>query len=812
MCTVTLHRYGARTLPYSRHPGRARSGHLAFRVLRSLVSFARRFDPAAYALWAALHTLASARAFYGSMLRQTGGDWSAPLDDVFIHFDYARSTALGHPFEWTVGNGYSSGNTSLTYPFVLAMGFGAGFRGRSLMMWAAIVAACSVFGVLLATRRLFLFSYETPGVPGWNRAVSYVLPPAFLAVGALDWSLWSGMEVAFFLGVWALCLLAWLRLDTAGATLRLGAPNLALALGLASALLVATRPEGLVAALVFSASAAWRQKPAWRGWRGWRRSATVLSLTTLPVALLLAAQAVANLHFTGESSANGAIVKLAIHNPYMSLATKLEDWWNNATYATLRGVDYHFANSRGETLEGLLPTSWASASPIARLVHDARWVGIFPIALATLPLLYPSTRRIAIVLWAHIVGWIALVSFNGQVHWQNERYIMPAVAWLIILAALGVSVSCAATRTAGRPSRVAAAFLFFTLVQAARALDRPDGNLPQLPHAWTPALAFALVLVAAHAVWPVRAGLAWLMVFLAWDHQGPNMRDQRWFFGRAARNVRDQHLTLGRYLADRHPRRVLVGDAGAILYESEAPGLDIVGLGGYRNLPFARASVHGLPATLELIERMPEQDRPDVLAIFPTWWGPLPAWFAGPVLRSFPVEGNVICGGYEHNVYPADWHLLGTGARRLLPDEGEHIAMEVDTADLVSEAQAHYAFDRPSNGWTDMHVFPHPRHPAEDVFDAGRRLEYRRWEEFALQDVADRVAARLIVRTVTESRAWVHVTLDGEDVGTLDLPPHLGWDEPGIDLPAERVHRGAVVRLFNEGPGDFVDYHLWVTQ
>ena len=51
------------------------------------------------------------------------GEWSARLDDVFIHFDFARATARGHPFEWSEGNGYSSGGTSLLYPFVLAIGY-----------------------------------------------------------------------------------------------------------------------------------------------------------------------------------------------------------------------------------------------------------------------------------------------------------------------------------------------------------------------------------------------------------------------------------------------------------------------------------------------------------------------------------------------------------------------------------------------------------------------------------------------------------------------------------------------------------------
>ena len=51
------------------------------------------------------------------------GLWSAPLDDVFIHFDFARSTARGFPLQWIDGNGCSASATSLLYPFVLAVGF-----------------------------------------------------------------------------------------------------------------------------------------------------------------------------------------------------------------------------------------------------------------------------------------------------------------------------------------------------------------------------------------------------------------------------------------------------------------------------------------------------------------------------------------------------------------------------------------------------------------------------------------------------------------------------------------------------------------
>src|SRR5262249_46656033 len=143
--------------------------------------------------------LYAATAFYASLLKQTHGAWSAPLDDVFIHFDYARATARGYPFEWSEGNGFSSGNTSLSYPFVLAVGYLAGMRGTSLMVWAGVVACVSVLGFLLAAGAL------TAPLGRWAK---YLVPPAVLSLGALDWSLWSGMENALHLGVWGITLAA----------------------------------------------------------------------------------------------------------------------------------------------------------------------------------------------------------------------------------------------------------------------------------------------------------------------------------------------------------------------------------------------------------------------------------------------------------------------------------------------------------------------------------------------------------------------------------------------------------------------------
>src|SRR5258705_13514680 len=89
-------------------------------------------------------TAVVATAFWVPAFRMTDGEWPIPLDDVFIHFDFARSLARGHPFEWIAGQGYSSGETSPLYAFILAIGWGIGFRGDWLGCFAAGVTIASI--------------------------------------------------------------------------------------------------------------------------------------------------------------------------------------------------------------------------------------------------------------------------------------------------------------------------------------------------------------------------------------------------------------------------------------------------------------------------------------------------------------------------------------------------------------------------------------------------------------------------------------------------------------------------------------------
>ncbi|MDI1478058.1 hypothetical protein [Polyangium sp. y55x31] len=684
-------------------------------------------DRVLYPVFASACVVYAATVFYGYMHVQTRGGWSAPLDDVFIHFDYARAAARGFPFQWSEGNGFSSGNTSLLYPFTLSLGYLLGFRSLDLMAWAALVACVSTTFFLVAAGR----ACEPLG-----RAAKYLVPPAVLSLGALDWSLFSGMENAFHLGVWALMLLPILSIGRAPGEAHAVRRSGMLA-GLAGALLYATRPESVVCIAVFAfyaALAVW--KPL-----GFRAAAATLLRASVPGAIVAVAQAVANRVFTGEWAAAGAIVKLALNHPYMNGEQKLDEYLSHLKYVVLRNTQHHFAD-------------WIPG-------QNLPWGWIVPL-VALIPFFSKKTRGVAAMLWAQVVTWLLLVSLNGQVRWQNERYTMSAVAWLFVLAAMGLGL---------------------LLVPAVEATRRARGL-------------FAL-----------RVAIACGVVVLYGVHQAPNMRDQIWFFGRASRNIRDQHVVAGKVLAERKARRVLVGDAGALMYASDLPGLDIIGLGGYHDLPFARAGVNGLGATIELIERIPPEDRPDHMAIYPSWWGDLPGLF-GRRLVGVPVVGNVICGGAEKVIYKADWSALDRNGWPRTQREGERIVDELDIGDLVSEKAHGYNFPRPGMGFVVHRVLPEPGQKLRELFDAGRIVPHGEPERARMN--APKRGGRLVVRTVSGRQAAAEVRVDGRLLGKLEARPGPTWTEPSIDLPTDLPPRFELAITPVEG--EWITYHVWILE
>jgi hypothetical protein len=692
-----------------------------------------------YALIAGGLTLAVACRFYASMRLQTTytgqlplarpGEWSAPLDDVFIHFDFARSIARGHPFEWSEGNGYSSGGTSLLYPFVLAPGFLIGFRGSHLMLWAAVLACVSTFALLLGSRRLFR------DLPAWT---SYLAPPALLGVGVLCWTLFSGMEVAFLLAIWASALIAWDDLVRGPPGAEPPARPLwpALLVGGWGAALTATRPEAITTVAVLSAGAGllvWRRL-------GLRAGSISLLASGAPAVLVLVGHALANRMLTGEATAAGALVKLELHHPHMSSADVWNAWLFHLRYQVVRLTHHHLS--------------------------DTPVFGWIPWLLAALALVFRSTRRHALLLWASAASWLFVVSLNGQVRWQNERYSMPALAWLLLAAALGTG-----------------ALLSWGWQRRRRLLPR----------------------IAATA-----AGLAAIGLFA--EHQRPRYRDQLWFFGRASRNIRDQHVVTGRLIRhalEPRPRRVLVGDAGAIPFAADVPALDIIGLGGFRNLPFARATRLGLGAAIELIERTPPAERPDLLAIYPGWWGDLPLWF-GHVIGEVPVRGNVICGGLSKVLYRPDWRVLDSSRRPAELADNERVVDELDVGDLVSEREHDYRISNRTSH-IEMRLLPDPARPAQDLWDAGRILPAGVSETFRLAPTRPGRSARLVFRLAPVRAGTIDVWIDDRLAGSVSYAAIDGWLEPVLEIPPSPRAEPSRVRLVST-TGERVMYHVWLIE
>jgi hypothetical protein len=447
------------------------------------------------------------------------------------------------------------------------------------------------------------------------------------------------------------------------------------------------------------------------------------------------AHAVANRLLTGEWAASGALAKLFLNDPYLTVGEKWARYVEIVGYLVPRLVMHHFA--------------------------APGFLGFLVVGAALAPLAAREVRPHALLLWAQVIAWVLLVCLNNQARWHNERYAMPAVAWIMILAALGVAVVAGA---------------------ALRSTRR-----------WAAQLS------------PPRVALALGMVALYWYGQAPRAKDQVWFFGRAGRNILDQHITTGMVLERVEPRRVLVGDAGAITYASDLPGLDLIGLGGYHDFPFARSTVHGLGATIELIERIPAADRPDVMAIYPGWWGELPTLF-GSYLTEIPVRGNVICGGPEKVIYRANWASLDRQGRPRSLLDGERILDEVDVADLLSEDAHDYAFPRPGTGFVEYRVLQDAPVGGHDLFDAGRIIAPGRAETAHLRGGGG--SARLVLRVALEKPMKTELAVDGRIHATIEGEPlGTGWQEVSVALP--------------DGLGEFdisltpledstTIYHLWV--
>lgn len=652
--------------------------------------------------------------------------WSAPLDDTFIHFDFARSLARLRPFEWTAGGGYSSGATSWLYPILLAIGIRLGFDGQHLGTFADVIACCSMFAFFWATRGLFA------GLP---RIASYLLPLFILSSAVLCWALFSGMELGLFFAIWGL--MAHYYVQYVSSTSTSERAQAARGLAVSGLLLVMTRPEALVCCCTFAFFAC-------HGDARWgRKSIQDMVVLVTPALVFTFGRGLLNWMLTGSFADAGAIVKLLTLRPFLDSREMALKWAENVGFQLYRLTIYHTTN-------------------------DGWWGWQFwsLLALALLPSL---TRRTVVLLMTQAIVWILLVAQNEYVRYQNDRYTMPAVLWLLVAVALGL---------AGTLNEV---------------------RLDWRGRSWCSPLA--------------RSALASVIAGSFLIHQVPRLKQQWWLFGRACRNIAEQQVRVGQLLKTEYlgaTRRILVGDAGAIPYFSDLPGLDAIGLGGTRRLPFAKAVNLGIGATVELIEHLPPEERPDRMALYPSWWELLPVWF-GRRLDEVRIHGNVICGGVSKVLYAAEWRGLDKSAPFSVP-LGTRILDELDFADLVSESEHDFSIDSRHSGYVVTRVLPDPRQGRQDLFDAGRLVFAGAKSRFTLGGFRRGEPATLVFRAAPAHRMAVHVKLDGREAGRIEFEGGDEWQELSLPLDARHLRQRMWVELTPES-SEYILYHLWaVTQ
>lgn len=316
-----------------------------------------------------------------------------PLDDTYIHFQYARQLAEGHPWRYHPGDPASSGGTSLLYPVLLAAGYRLGFTGWTLAYWALGIGVLCHLGAALL---VYCIARERPwpGAPETPPFIALALALSFAVSGPFVWAALSGMETALFVFTVLLALAALQR------------GHVRTALG-ACVLMVLTRPEALALAGIAGAVLA-LQRPwpsAGRGWLG-RAARFALPMAAGSVQPLL------NLAATGSATSSGMQAKSHLANTSIPLGERL------------RAVLETFVRLWRELLTG----------------YSADWGTFLPwlLSLTALALLVlgvgVALRRRQIGMPAVMLAWLVVLSAGiatlDTAFWQFKRYQLPLMAVL----------------------------------------------------------------------------------------------------------------------------------------------------------------------------------------------------------------------------------------------------------------------------------------------------------------------------------------------------------------------------------------------
>lgn len=377
-------------------------------------------------IWGLLCALAGAvfLTYVAASMAAGSGEPVLPLDDAYIHFQYARAIAEGYPYHYNPGLPATSGATSFLYPFVLALGYPLGFQGMNLALWAmgggAVALALSGWFIYRLGR---LFSAAV-----W---LAVLVAVGFMLNGATAWHYMSGMEtgltVLFMLyTVYALASEDYWH-TIAGATL-----------------MALIRPEGAILTLLAVGATIWRERSVIRramtrrnindaGAQGAAPLLQTQSNDTAPrpfprpdwtwLCLLLpvfaiGVQPLVNLLMTGSAVASGNAAKSLFGIIPPDLPVIIGRVWDNFV-----GMWWGFFSG--------------SASPVS--------VGAATMLLAAVGIEALLSRRqfraTALVIVATLLLATAAISTLDTAGWHFKRYQMPVMTLLLVLAVPGVTLT-----------------------------------------------------------------------------------------------------------------------------------------------------------------------------------------------------------------------------------------------------------------------------------------------------------------------------------------------------------------------------------
>ncbi len=344
---------------------------------------------------------------------EDAGRPAMPLDDSFIHLQYAKRFAEGHPFTFAPGDGFSSGATSFLWPLMLAPFQLLGLHGISAIWGCWVLGTLLHAATALETQRLV--------EPIAGKGAAYGAAAMCLLFGAFTWFAWSGMETIGL--AWAMTRTARVAADWWEAKPHERTRRGALGLALIGAACPMFRPEGGL--LAVAAFAVLVLKPADVGAaRLHFLRARALALVP-PAAIVL--QPIANYLGTGHARSTTAMVKWAVGNPYYSSA-KLSAFIGGNVRMLV------------DELLGGGPFTAIFLPEHANYVIGAGLVAWVPVVVRTKKL---GRGSLGLLL---ALGTLIPCTFL-TILWNRVRYIYPfAPGWFFLVACLGAELEHLALR------------------------------------------------------------------------------------------------------------------------------------------------------------------------------------------------------------------------------------------------------------------------------------------------------------------------------------------------------------------------------